>query len=348
MYIMANIDNVDICCGLSWGDEGKGKIVSDLLNKYKYDWVCRWNGGSNAGHTIYMNDKKYATHIIPAGIFHNIPCFIGPECFINYNALISEMEYLKNNGFDISKIFFSKRAHVVSNEHINEDCNSYKKQQGSTGMGIAPCAKDKYARRGRRIEDDENFPYKDNIWYDDDIPLNGNILCEGSQGFWLDINYGNYPYVTSATTLPYGACSLGFPPCKIRNIYGAVKVYDTRVGVDPNFSHKDSINSNEILEQIADIGEEYGTTTKRKRKVEWLNMDKLVFAINTSGSNIIIFSKIDILDKVGKYKYIYNNEHIETYSNEQFQCDIYKIINEKCKHVKKIIHSNNPYSIDGI
>jgi len=67
---MTEIKNVDICCGLCWGDEAKGKIVSHLLANNKYDWVCRWNGGSNAGHTIYINDTKYATHIIPAGGFY--------------------------------------------------------------------------------------------------------------------------------------------------------------------------------------------------------------------------------------------------------------------------------------
>ena len=56
------INKVDICCGLCWGDEAKGKIVSSLIKTYKYDFVCRWGGGSNAGHTIYLNGKKYHTH----------------------------------------------------------------------------------------------------------------------------------------------------------------------------------------------------------------------------------------------------------------------------------------------
>ena len=73
---MTDIVNVDICCGLCWGDEAKGKIVSQLIKDNKYDWVCRWNGGNNAGHTIYINNVKYSTHIIPAGIFYNIPCYI--------------------------------------------------------------------------------------------------------------------------------------------------------------------------------------------------------------------------------------------------------------------------------
>lgn len=343
---MTTINNVDICCGLNWGDEAKGKIVSQLLKKYNYDWVCRWNGGSNAGHTIYVNDIKYATHIIPAGIFHGIPCFIGPECFINYEALTKEMEYLQKSGFDISKVYISSKAHIVTDNHIEEDNLKYKKQQGSTGMGIAPCAKDKYARMGKRVQDVDDFPYKENIWINEIPPLSGNILCEGSQGFWLDINHGSYPFVTSSSTLPYSACSLGFPHQKIRNIYGATKVYDTRVGVDPTFSHKDCGDYKESFDSIASIAEEYGTTTKRKRKIEWLNVDKLLYAINTSGTNIVVFSKIDILDKVNMYIYIHNGKYVIVDSNEEFVKNINNLIYLECKFVEKIIYSDNPKSVD--
>lgn len=345
---MNNIKNVDICCGLNWGDEAKGKIVSQLLQNNKYDWVCRWNGGSNAGHTIYINEKKYATHIVPAGIFYNIPCYIGPDCYINYYALISEMEYLKKNGFNTSLIYISNKAHIVTGEHIEEDNALYKVQQGSTGMGIAPCARDKYGRCGKRIEDDTMFPFKENVWTSEKLPLFGNILCEGSQGFWLDINYGSYPYVTSSNTLPYSACSLGFPPQKIRNIYGATKVYDTRVGVDPYFSHSDSKQYKTIFNNIAIIAEEYGTTTKRVRKIEWLNIDKLITSINISGTNIVIFSKIDILDKINRYIYIYDGIYVTHDTNEAFIGAINSIINEKCTYVKKVIYSDNPVTVNGL
>ena len=341
-----DIENVDICCGLNWGDEAKGKIVSQLLSKHKYDWVCRWNGGSNAGHTIYIDGKKYATHIIPAGIFHNIPCYIGPECFVNYNALISEMEYLTKHGFNTDNIYISKRAHIVTNQHITDDVNLYKKQQGSTGMGIAPCARDKYARKGIRIEDVDDFPFKNNVWHHNYSPLKGNILCEGAQGFWLDINQGSYPYVTSSCTLPYSACSLGFPPQKIRHIYGATKVYDTRVGVDPYFNHKDSQQYNDVFQKIALIAEEYGTTTKRLRKIEWLNIDKLLFSINTSGCNIVIFSKIDILEKMNIYIFIYKDNYVEVDNCKDFMTQINFIIKDKCPLVENIIYSNNPDTVD--
>ena len=101
---------------------------------------------------------------------------------------------------------------------------------------------------------EENF--KGYIW---DGVLYGNVLCEGAQGVWLDINHGNYPYVTSSNPLPYGACSLGFPPQKIRNIYGAAKIYDTRVGKDPDFP--DELLNDKELAKIGEVGEEFGAVS---------------------------------------------------------------------------------------
>ena len=81
---MKTIDNVDIVYGASWGDEGKGKITHFLASKPNYyNFVCRWNGGSNAGHTIYHNGTKFATHIVPSGIFFGIKSVIGPNCVVN-------------------------------------------------------------------------------------------------------------------------------------------------------------------------------------------------------------------------------------------------------------------------
>ena len=230
---MDKINNVDICCGLAWGDEAKGKIVSQLSKNKNYDFVCRWAGGNNAGHTIYVDGKKYKTHLIPSGIFFGLKSIIGPDCVVNINAFFEEIEYLKENGFDTNLIQISPKAHIITASHIKEDKDRNKgdKTLGTTARGIGPCYRDKYARTGKRVMDfEENF--KGYIW---DGVLYGNVLCEGAQGVWLDINHGNYPYVTSSNPLPYGACSLGFPPQKIRNIYGAAKIYDTRVGKDPDF-----------------------------------------------------------------------------------------------------------------
>ena len=337
------INNVDICCGLSWGDEAKGKLVTELLKKNKYDFVCRWSGGSNAGHTVYLNGKKYHTHIIPSGVFYGIKSVIGPDCYINMKDFQEEMEYLEESGFDTSLVKISPRAHVITNEHKEEDLKKYKQTQGSTGKGIAPCARDKFARIGTIAEVGISNMYRTHIL---DEELYGDILCEGAQGYWLDINHGNYPYVTSSYTLPYSACSLGFPPQIIRRIYGAAKIYDTRVGVDPDFP--DSLLEDEVLNEIAIKGNEFGTTTGRARKVNWLDLDRLIKAVNISGTTDIVISKLDVLEKIKVCKYYFNGK-IRQVSNTDELVNIIKtsLINS-CPLLEKIIFSNSPESIDGL
>ena len=335
-----SIEYVDICCGLAWGDEGKGKVVSQLSKEGEYDFVCRWAGGNNAGHTIYVDGKKYSTHLIPSGVFYGIKSIIGPGCVLNLRSFNEELNYLKENGFDISLVKVSPRAHIVTEEHIEEDKAKYEKTIGTTAKGIGPCYKDKYARTGKQAID-YLFDLEKHIW---DEKLHGKVLCEGAQGFWLDIDYGNYPYVTSSTTLPYSACSLGFAPQKIRKIYGAVKIYDTRVGYDPDFP--ESLYDNEELKTIAKCGEEYGTTTGRMRKVNYLNVNKLIKSIKISGVTDLIVSKVDILEKLSIYKYYYN-EKLLCFNNLQDMINgIEEVLNKECsEYLKEIIYSNNPEKI---
>ena len=326
---------VDICCGLAWGDEAKGKIVAKLAQSGHYDFVCRWAGGNNAGHTVIINDKKYFTHLIPSGIFYGIKSIIGPNCVLNLKWFKEELNYLKQNGFDINLIKISPKSHIVLDKHIEEDKQKLYKSQGTTARGIAPCYSDKYKRCGIRAESIEEL--KEFLW---DEKLYGNVLCEGAQGFWLDTNYGNYPYVTSSHTLPYDACSLGFPPQYINKIYGAAKIYDTRSGTDPDFP-EELLKDPELL-SIADKGQEYGVTTGRRRKVNWLNLDKLVKAIQISGVTDLVISKVDILEKVGLYKFIYNNSIHNFINLDIMKQSITKIINSNCSLVKNIIFSDNP------
>ena len=344
---MKIIQNVDICCGLAWGDEAKGKIVTELLKKYKYDWVCRWSGGSNAGHTIYINNNKFFSNIVPSGVFYNKKSYIGPQCYVNLVDLDNEMKYLHENGFNIDNIKVSPYVHIINSSHKDDDNKKYKGSQGSTGKGIAPCAKDKYARIGNRLIDIiDNQDYFNDLKYFDrklhimNESLYGDILCEGAQGFWLDIDHGNYPYVTSSITLPYSACSLGFPPQKIKNIYGAAKIYDTRVGVDPDFD--DSLLNDEDLNSIALIGNEFGTVTGRGRKVNWLNLEKLIDAINISGTNVVIISKTDVLEKLGKFKLSDNT----TFENlENMKIHIKNKLLSSCSLLVKVIFSDSPSSV---
>lgn len=335
------IKTVDICCGLCWGDEGKGKIVSQLAKSGNYDYVARFSGSSNAGHTIYKDGKKYKTNLIPSGIFYDIKSIIGPDCIVNKDEFQKELDYLSKHGFDTTLIKISPKTHVITTEHIKEDNSTLKKSQGSTGKGIAQCYSDKYKRVGSRVDDEENIDFfKDYIW---DEKLSGNVLCEGAQGIWLDINYGNYPFVTSSCTFPFHACSLGFSPKKINKIYGACKIYDTRVGIDPLFS--EDLLEDEELKKIGIEGNEYGVTTGRKRKVNWLNLNKLIESINISGCSDIIMSKVDILEKCELYKLYFDSKLFSFNSIDEMKQFILYKIGIKCELYETLTFSSSPETI---
>ena len=161
--------------------------------------------------------------------------------------------------------------------------------------------------------------------------------------FWLDINQGNYPYITSSTTLPYGACSLGFPPQKIRRIYGAAKIYDTRSGIDPDFP--ESLLDVADFIKIGENGEEYGVTTGRKRKVNYLNLDKLIYATNVSGTTNLIISKLDVLEKSGIFKLIYK-EQVRNFNSKKEMIDrTSSILLKECPVIKELIFSESAKKI---
>ena len=303
---MKEIQYVDIVADLSWGDTGKGKITSHLAKDKSYDYVCRWAGGNNAGHTVFLKGNKYKTHLIPSGVFHGIKSIIGPQCVVHPESLQKELDYLKDNGFDTSLVKVSPRAHIVTNKHISADKRKLAKKLGTTSKGIAPCYSDKMARTGQLAKD--VLP-EELIW---DEQLSGRILCEGAQGYYLDIDHGNYPYVTSSITLPYGACSLGFPPQKIRRIWGIAKLYDTRSGVDPLFP--DKLLKDKELAKLGDLGGEVGVTTGRKRKCNWLNVDMMIDAARKTGTTHLVINKCDIIRKLGIFK-CYSEGKLQEFSS---------------------------------
>lgn len=304
-----SIDCVDVIFGAAWGDEGKGKIATRIADNY--DFVCRYNGGSNAGHTFYIDNQKIVTHIVPTGIAFGKKSIIGPNCVINKEDFFKEIEYLEQHGFDTSLVKISRKAHVVTDLHIRIDKEKYAGLIGTTSKGIGPCYADKVSRIGIRAQD----VFEDKWLWDEE--LYGNVLCEGAQSFWLDINYGSYPFVTSSECLPYAACSLGFSPKKIKNIIGVAKMYDTRSGVDPYFDL-----NNEETELIARIGNEFGSTTGRPRKIKYLNIDKLVFALNKSGANILYMNKGDVLKEANVFKCIKDENVIQFNSLDEMKCFI--------------------------
>jgi adenylosuccinate synthase len=150
---MANV----IIVGAQWGDEGKGKIV-DLLTD-RFDVVARYQGGNNAGHTVIIRGKKYVLHLIPSGILHQGKiCAIGNGVVIDPSALKKEIAELAAEGIVCrGRLFISNRAHVILEYHrLAEKGDEERRGQGrigTTNRGIGPAYEDKMARRGLRICD---------------------------------------------------------------------------------------------------------------------------------------------------------------------------------------------------
>jgi len=138
--------------GGQWGDEGKGKVV-DLLSS-DVDVVARYQGGANAGHTVYKDNQKIVLHQIPSGVMRSdCKCLLGNGMVIDPIELIKEFEDVKSKGLKIDNIFISMNAHITSPIHKLIDVNSEKKSNnkiGTTGKGIGPTYVDKYNRQGIR------------------------------------------------------------------------------------------------------------------------------------------------------------------------------------------------------
>ena len=154
---------VDVILGLQWGDEGKGKIV-DFFAK-NYDVVARFQGGPNAGHTLYVNDKKVVLHQIPSGVFHKgIVNLIGNGVVLDPITLKKECDTVSSFGIDLKEnLFISERTHLILPTHRALDkaaeLSKGKEKIGSTLKGIGPTYMDKTGRNGLRVGDllDKSF-----------------------------------------------------------------------------------------------------------------------------------------------------------------------------------------------
>ncbi len=146
-----------VVVGAQWGDEGKGKII-DILSK-DADYVVRYQGGNNAGHTVVKKSGEFVLHLIPSGIFHpKVKCVIGSGVVVDLEALVSEIKGLEQKGFSVkNRLFLSERAHLILPYHriydrLREDKKGFIKI-GTTGRGIGPSYSDKALRSGLRLVD---------------------------------------------------------------------------------------------------------------------------------------------------------------------------------------------------
>jgi len=338
---------LDIVVGTQWGDEGKGRYV-DLLSA-DADYVARFNGGDNAGHTVTVGLQTFKLHLIPSGIVqpHTVGV-IGNGVAINPVILLNEMKMLMEAGVDVSpqRLKLSYGAHLITPAHLALD----KAQEvargsskiGTTLRGIGPAYTSKVSPQGIRLLDlldSENFKQKihkhvneinlqlQKLYQFD--PLDGQlveeelvhsasllkphisdvslilndaltkgekVLAEGAQGTLLDLDHGTYPFVTSSTPTAGGALvGLGLGAGFEDRIFGVTKSFQTRVGSGPFPTEI----TGDIAVQLRGTGEqpwdEFGTTTGRPRRVGWLDLVLLRYAVRINGINELAITKLDVL-----------------------------------------------------
>lgn len=342
------IEKTDIVLGCSFGDEGKGKVVYDLLKKEGYNLCVRFNGSGNAGHTIYEGNEKFVVHQIPVGILlPNVFNLISSDCLVDIPRLKTEIDELKEKGVDITgRLFISKSCHIITPECIEYDIKNNK--IGTTGSGIGPTYSQKMLRTGKRVQDCENEIIQLGVqivdmrkfWTSDFVREHiRSVLLEGAQGFELDINWtNNYPYCTSSTCTLGGAINTGVPFKSIQKIYGISKAYDTYVGT-MNFQPE---KYDHDLNIIGDLGHEYGATTGRRRQCNFLNLDNLIEALQINGCTHCIINKADILNQASIYRLYYQNE-LHFFQNLMSMQNF--ITDKLLSIVSVVIFSFSPYSI---
>ena len=335
-----------ILVGAQWGDEGKGKIIDVLTEAMEI--VVRTQGGNNAGHTVFIGNKKYVLHLIPSGILRpGITCVIGNGVVVDPVSLVEEIKELERQGVRVKNLCVSESCHLVLPYHRELDSQREmlkgKNKIGTTKRGIGPAYGDKAARTGLRMVDlinparfeallrlkikenneilrafgakplsfpkvlaayraagDRLKPFVTNtvVLLHEATRRNAEILFEGAQGTFLDIDHGTYPFVTSSNTTAGGACTgSGVAPHRMERVVGVMKAYTTRVGEGPL-----PTESAEIADLLHGMGREFGATTGRARRCGWFDAVATHYAAIINGMDEIAVTNLDGLDSVETIK----------------------------------------------
>ncbi len=329
----------DIVIGLQNGDEGKGKVTHHLLKSGEYTHCIRFNGGCNAGHTIYHEGTKFITHHIPAGVFFGIPSIIGPGCVLNVDKLMEEMDILSRGGINLKdNLKVASNVHIITDAHVEEDSKDEK--IGTTKSGVGPAYRDKYHRKGRLAEGvPELEPYLIDLYEEFHSSGTVRILCEGAQGYGLDVDWGDYPYGTSSNCTEGSATLNAIPPSWVRHVWGVGKVYETYVG------KKNFVPNDDVFKLIRHTGREYGATTGRPRQCNWLNLDELVKSVRINGATHIVLNKTDVLEEVGQFK-LYHNDNVITFDGAEKMYEyINKYLGAGQSRPPQVMYSGTPHGL---
>jgi adenylosuccinate synthase len=280
-----------VIVGGFYGDEGKGKIVAYLARKDKADVAVRGGVGPNAGHTVMFHGKELKTRMLPSALVSNqTRLMIGPGVLINVNVLLEE---IKN--FDTKdRTFIDPQCGIIDSAHIEKDTSDPNLNRiGTTGTGTGPANADRALRKAFLAKDSSELSE-----YLQDIPsiVNSSIdhdktvLIEGTQGTFLSLYHGTYPFVTSKDVSASAICSdVGIGPKKVSEVMVVFKAYVTRVGAGP-------LEGELEQEETTSKGwTEFGSVTGRLRRASPFNSELARRSIMLNSATQVALTKLDIV-----------------------------------------------------
>ncbi|MEM3641277.1 MAG: adenylosuccinate synthetase [Candidatus Bathyarchaeia archaeon] len=279
-----------VIAGAFWGDEGKGKIISYLALKDKVD-LCVRTGSVNAAHTVWIEGKRYALHMVPAAfVYEKCRLLIGAGANVHVAKLLEEVEAanVKN------RIGVDYQASIIEEKHSMQDkASTHLKGIGTTGWGVGPAIEERVRRTAKLAEDiPELQPYLTDVAAETNnaIEAGKKVLLEGTQGFMLSLFHGTYPYVTGRDTSASAICSeAGVGPTKVADVLLVFKSFMTRVGAGP-------LPGEITKEDAVKLGWfEIAAGTGRERRSAPFNFEIAKRAAMINGATQAALTKLDVV-----------------------------------------------------
>jgi adenylosuccinate synthase len=281
-----------VIVGGFYGDEGKGKVIAYLAKKDNYSIAVRGGVGPNAGHTFVDEGKMYKVRMLPsAALNRSTRLLIGPGVLINPEILLKEIEIF--NASD--RTFIDTQCGIIDQKHIEKDNLDVhlKGIVGTTGSGTGPANADRAFRLLKLAREiDALSLYLEDVSFSVNYSLENKekVIVEGTQGTFLSLYYGEYPYVTSKDVTASGICSdVGIGPKKVDEVLVVFKSYVTRVGGGPL---QDEVTREEA-EKRGWL--EYGSVTGRERRSSPFDMNLAKKAIRLNSATQIAITKLDVI-----------------------------------------------------
>jgi adenylosuccinate synthase len=282
----------NVIVGGFFGDEGKGKIIAYLVRKDDVKLAARGGVGPNAGHTFSINGETFKVRMLPSAAFNsNTILAIGAGVLVNPTVLLNEISIFNAH----NRTFIDFQCGIITKEHIKKDSsdNFLKDKVGTTGTGTGPANSDRALRKlsiARDCPQVKDYLNDISMLIHSNLENQNNILLEGTQGTYLSLYHGGYPFVTSKDVTASSICAdVGIGPKHVDEVLVVFKSYVTRVGGGPLENELDKEESNKRG------WTEYGSVTGRERRSSPFNIKLAKKAIRLNGGTSFALTKMDVL-----------------------------------------------------